>query len=156
MWRSDSGTHGWSDVVHRVRIDPPYGSPYYIPATNYTDAGIAEGRVTRAGLARITAARRASYDSLLLLALFILSIETRLYDFTGVVTVAVSVFWFYTAVETSVLFLHMLHWRTRTYAWALLYLVACGHAGAVAGSVGVCVCAGGAILRASHARSRFF
>lgn len=118
MWRSDSGTHGWSDVVHRVRIDPPYGQLYYIPATNYTDAGIAEGRVTRAGLARITAARRASYDSLLLLALFILSIETRLYDFTGAITVAVSVFWFYTAMETSVLFLHLLHWRTRTYAWA--------------------------------------
>ena len=118
MWRSEGGTHGWTDVVHSIRINPPYGQPYYMPEANYADAGVSEGRGVRAGLARITAARRASYDSLLLLALFVLSIETRLYDFTSGITVAVSLFWLYTTMETTVLFVHLMNWRTRTHAWA--------------------------------------
>lgn len=117
MWRSGAGTRGWSDVVYNVRIDPLYsGYNRGVPA-NYADPGVENERTLRGGLSRITAARRASYDSLLLLALFLLSIEARLYDFTNVVTVAVSIFWMYVAMETSILFWHMLHWKTRAYAW---------------------------------------
>ena len=118
MWVGRDGNVAWTDAPWNIKISvPPESWTGAGVKPNYNALGIETDKMLRKGLARVTAARRASYDSLILLAMFLLSIETRLYDFCGFMTVAVSIFWMYVVIEASILFWYLLRRRTQQTAW---------------------------------------
>ena len=122
MWWGKNGGSAWIDTRRNVRIQAGgFQNPARSGLSNYVSLGVDDDRTLRKGMARVTAARRANYDSLLLLAMFIHSIETRLYDLCGVMTIILAVYWLYVAAETAVLFWYLLRWNTQTTAW-IFYL----------------------------------
>lgn len=118
MWLGRTGTVAWTDNQTSVRFSSP-AEQWKITGVmpNYDASGVELDKTVRKGMTRVTAARRASYDSLILLSMFLLSIETRLHDFCGVMTVVVSLFWIYVNFESTILFWYLIRLRTHRMAW---------------------------------------